>query len=151
MSDISAPTLSEGSVAVVLGTRPEVVKLGDVIRLLGVSCRLIHTGQHYDDRLAQSLLDEFEVVPPNVSLTVGGSSRGRQIAETLLVLDDLFERDRPEVVVVQGDTNSTLGGALAANAHSIPLVHIESGMRSFDWRMAEEHNRVVTDHLSDVC
>ncbi|MFQ5968499.1 MAG: non-hydrolyzing UDP-N-acetylglucosamine 2-epimerase, partial [Acidimicrobiia bacterium] len=144
-------TSDRGSVAVVLGTRPEVVKLAGLIQLLGPRCRLIHTGQHYDDRLAQGLLEEFEVVPPHVSLTVGGTSRGRQVAETLLVLDDLFERERPDVVVVQGDTNSTLGGALAANAHAIPLVHIEAGMRSFDRRMAEEHNRILTDHASDVC
>ncbi len=143
--------LREASVAVVLGTRPELVKLAALIRLLGPSCLLVHTGQHYDEAMSGTFLRDLGISSPSLSLGVGGASRGRQIAEALLALDDLFQRDRPDVVVVQGDTNSTLGGALAANTRGVPLVHIEAGMRSFDERMAEEHNRILTDHVATVC
>ena len=147
----SLSKLAPLSVAVVLGTRPEVVKLAGLIRLLGPGCRLIHTGQHYDESMSKVFLDEFELERPHVSLAVGGGSRARQISDALLALDGHFSESRPGVVVVQGDTNSTVAGALAANCNAIPLVHIEAGMRSYDLRMPEEHNRVVADHLATVC
>ena len=140
-----------GSVAVVFGTRPEIVKLAPVIWALGPAARSIHSGQHYDAALSEVFLDELGLHTPDIALAVGGMTRAAQIGTALLALDDLFERERPDVVVVQGDTNTALAGALAANGRDIPLVHVEAGLRSFDRAMPEEHNRVVADHLSDLC
>ncbi|MGH9053987.1 MAG: non-hydrolyzing UDP-N-acetylglucosamine 2-epimerase [Acidimicrobiia bacterium] len=143
--------LAPRSVVVVLGTRPEIVKLAEVARLLGPAARLVHTGQHYDWNLARSFLEELSLPAPELQLEVGGTSRGQQIGEATRLLDRHFQVDRPRAVLVQGDTNATLAAALAANAQEIPLVHIEAGLRSFDRRMPEEHNRVLTDHLADLC
>jgi UDP-N-acetylglucosamine 2-epimerase (non-hydrolysing) len=138
-------------VAVVFGTRPEVVKLAPVLWALGGTARTIHTGQHYDPALAGALLAELGLEPPDLQLEVGGAPRGAQLGEATMLLDRAFAANRPEVVVVQGDTNTTVAAALAANARNLPLVHVEAGLRSYDRAMPEEHNRVVTDHLADLC
>jgi UDP-N-acetylglucosamine 2-epimerase (non-hydrolysing) len=143
--------MREHGVAVVFGTRPELIKLAPVIWSLGGASRTIHTGQHYDPALAGALLTELGLDEPSLQLEVGGASRGMQLGAATAALDEAFAADPPEVVVVQGDTNSTVAGALAANARGIPLVHVEAGLRSYDRAMPEEHNRVVTDHLSDLC
>lgn len=143
--------MREHSVAVVFGTRPEVVKLAPVLWALGPAARPIHTGQHYDPALADALLTELDLAPPALRLDVGGAPRGAQIGAALTGLEQAFTDERPDVVVVQGDTNSTLAGAIAANAANVPLVHVEAGLRSYDRAMPEEHNRVLTDHLADLC
>lgn len=145
-----ATELAPASVAVVLGTRPEIIKLAHVIQGLGAAARVIHTGQHYDFELSASFFEAFGIPEPSDFLGVGGRSRASQIGGALEALDSLFATGRPRVVVVQGDTNTTLAGALAANAIEIPLVHVEAGLRSRDRRMPEEHNRVLTDHLADL-
>lgn len=150
MMHYPAIDLPERSVAVVLGTRPEIVKLAHVIQGLGQSARVIHTGQHYDYQLSQVFFDAFGISEPGTYLGVGGKTRAGQIASALGALDESFATDPPRVVVVQGDTNTTLAGALAANAWEIPLVHVEAGLRSRDRRMPEEHNRVLTDAVSDL-
>jgi UDP-N-acetylglucosamine 2-epimerase (non-hydrolysing) len=142
--------LPPGSVGVVLGTRPEIIKLAYVIKGLGDAARVIHTGQHYDFGLSASFFESFDIPTPPVFLGVGGLHRAGQIGAAISALGEVFGDDRPRAVVVQGDTNTTLAGAVAANAHEIPLVHVEAGLRSRDRRMPEEHNRVVTDHLADV-
>lgn len=139
-----------GRVAVVLGTRPEVIKLAGIIDLLGPRALVVHTGQHYDPSLAADVFTEMGLAPPQVQLHVGGSSRGRQVGDALTELEELFRTEQPAAVVVQGDTNATLAGALAADAAEIPLVHVEAGLRSFDRAMPEERNRVVTDHLATL-
>jgi UDP-N-acetylglucosamine 2-epimerase (non-hydrolysing) len=139
------------SVAVVFGTRPEIIKLAGIARLLGPESSLVHTGQHASYEMARTFLDELHFRAPDVQLTVGNQSRGRQIGETIRGLDEYFEACPPAAVVVQGDTNTTLAGAIAANARQIPIVHVEAGLRSRDRAMPEEHNRVLTDHLADVC
>lgn len=138
-------------VALVFGTRPEIIKLAGIARLLGPEGCLIHTGQHGSFEMARLFLDELQFGGPDVQLTVGNRSRGRQIGEAIAGLDEHFESCPPSVVVVQGDTNTTLAGALAANARNIPVVHVEAGLRSRDRAMPEEHNRVLTDHLADLC
>ena len=143
--------LPSKSIAVVLGTRPEVVKLANVIRLLGDAALVVHSGQHYDDSLSKVFFDAFDLGEPDVGMNVGGTSRGAQIGEATRQLDELLAQRSPSAVVVQGDTNTALAGALAANANDIPLVHIEAGLRSFDRLMPEEHNRVAVDHLADLC
>ena len=142
--------LPPGAVAVVLGTRPEIIKLGHIIRLLGPAVSVIHTGQHYDAGLSESFLRAFAVAEPSTHLGVGGKSRGTQIGEGLAALDAHLETNRPLALMVQGDTNAALAGGLAANAREIPLVHVEAGLRSHDRRMPEEHNRVLVDHLGDL-
>ncbi len=142
--------LSPGSVAVVLGTRPEIIKLAHVIGGLGDAARVVHTGQHYDYGLSASFFEAFGLPEPTMFLGVGGKTRAGQIASALGAMDGMLTADRPQIVVVQGDTNTTLAGALGANAFEIPLVHVEAGLRSRDRRMPEEHNRVLTDHLSDL-
>lgn len=139
------------SVAVVLGTRPEIIKLAHIIRLLGDAAFIVHTGQHYDTRLSGSFFSEFGLPESDVFLEVGGSSRGNQIGEATSRLDALFADYHPVAVIVQGDTNAVAAGAIAANARSVFLCHIEAGLRSFDRLMPEEHNRVIADHLSDLC
>lgn len=141
---------TRGSVAVVLGTRPEIIKLAELIRLLGPAGRVIYTGQHYDDRLGPAFFRELDIPAPAVTLSVGGVPRGQQVGTAMQDLDAEFGEDPPQVVVVQGDTNSAVAGALAANARDIPLVHVEAGLRSYDRAMPEEHNRVVADHLADL-
>lgn len=141
----------DGSIAVVLGTRPEIVKLAPVIDALGARARVIHSGQHYDDDLDGAFFRSFGLPPPTVRLEVGGMTRGAQLGEGARRLDEYFGDHPPLAAVVQGDTNTTLAAALAANARQIPLVHVEAGLRSFDRRMPEEHNRVLTDHLADLC
>jgi len=145
----SAPVhLRPQSVAVVLGTRPEIVKLAPIIKALGDAVFLIHTGQHFDEDMSDVFLAQHDLPDPAVWLSAGGRSRSGQLAHILEGLDRVFAERTFEAVVVQGDTNSTLAGALAANAHDIPIVHVEAGLRSFDRAMPEEHNRVLTDHLS---
>jgi UDP-N-acetylglucosamine 2-epimerase (non-hydrolysing) len=147
----TAGDLPTGSVAVVLGTRPEAIKLAELVRLLGPAAWVLHTGQHYDASLAAEVLSGVGFRRPHLTLGVGGSSRGAQIGNATVELDRIFARTPPAVVVVQGDTNATLAGAMAANVNDVPLVHVEAGLRSFDRAMPEEHNRVLVDHLSDVC
>ena len=143
--------LRERSIAVVLGTRPEMIKMMPLLKLLGDRGRMIHTGQHFDDDLSGKFLRELGLGAPSLHLEVGGRRRGSQIGDATLLLEEHFNADPPEVVVVHGDTNAALAGALAANASGIPLIHVESGLRSFDRAMPEEHNRIVVDHLADLC
>lgn len=138
-------------VAVVLGTRPEAIKLAGIVRGLGDRAWVIHTGQHYDAVLGGDVLADVGFPAPHVHLAVGGSSRGVQIGAALQELDAHLAEVAPAAVVVQGDTNATVAAALAANARDLPLVHVEAGLRSFDRAMPEEHNRVVVDHLADLC
>jgi UDP-N-acetylglucosamine 2-epimerase (non-hydrolysing) len=140
-----------GSAVVVLGTRPEIIKLAEVIQRLGPAGRVAYTGQHYDDNLAGIFFREFGLDVETASCQVGGLSRGEQIGEAVSKLTrHLIERPA-RVVVVQGDTNAALAGALAANSTGTALVHVEAGLRSRDRNMPEEHNRVLVDHLADLC
>lgn len=136
-------------IAVVFGTRPEIVKLGGIIARLADPL-VVHSGQHWSPALADTFLQDLGIGAPDVQLAIGGTTRGEQIGEGTAALDRLFSTRRPAAVVVQGDTNTALAGALAANAGDIPLVHVEAGLRSFDGAMPEEHNRVLIDHVSDL-
>lgn len=147
----SITNLPDGSVHFVLGTRPEIIKLAPLIRALGPKAQVVHTGQHYDANLSQAFLDQFGLVEPGTYLDVGGHTRGAQIGKIISAMDDHLNESKAGAVVVQGDTNSVLAGALAANARETPLIHVEAGLRSYDRAMPEEHNRVLTDHVADLC
>ena len=139
-----------GRVAFVLGTRPEIVKLAALIRLFDQDAAVVHTGQHYDERMSGAFFTDCGLADPQVTLRIGGLPRAAQIGRAVHELGELFAEHRPAAVVVQGDTNSALAGALAANALEIPLVHVEAGLRSRDRAMPEEHNRVLIDHVADL-
>ncbi|MEU2854230.1 non-hydrolyzing UDP-N-acetylglucosamine 2-epimerase [Streptomyces syringium] len=143
-------SLPPRSIAIVLGTRPELVKLTDLVRLLGPAAHLVHTGQHYDEELSGRFLAELGLPEPTFLTGIGGRPRAVQISAALAQLDTLFTTEPPQAVVVQGDTNAALAGALAANARGIPLLHVEAGLRSHDRNMPEEHNRVLIDRIADV-
>jgi len=150
MTSIHIPGLPPRSVAVVLGTRPEIIKLAHVIRLLGPAAVVLHTGQHYDQGLSGTFLEAFGLGEPHAYLGVGGKTRGQQIGSAVLALDGHLSELEPKALVVQGDTNTALAGGLAANAMETLLVHVEAGLRSYDRRMPEEHNRVLVDHVGDL-
>jgi UDP-N-acetylglucosamine 2-epimerase (non-hydrolysing) len=143
--------IEDGSVVVVLGTRPEIIKLAEFVQRLGPAARIAYTGQHYDDNLAGTFFREFGLNVTTTPLGVGGLPRGEQIGEAVTHLTRYLTESPAQAVVVQGDTNAALAGALAANATETPLLHVEAGLRSYDRNMPEEHNRVLVDHLSDVC
>ncbi|MCB5169226.1 UDP-N-acetylglucosamine 2-epimerase (non-hydrolyzing) [Streptomyces bambusae] len=138
------------SIALVLGTRPELVKLTELITLLGPAAHVVHTGQHYDEEMSGRFVSELGIPEPTYLTGIGGRPRAVQISAALEQLDALFAEQPPLAVVVQGDTNAALAGALAANARGLPLVHVEAGLRSHDRAMPEEHNRVLIDRLADV-
>ena len=139
-------------VLTVIGNRPQFVKAAAVSRLLRETHEelLVHTGQHYDDELSTIFVEELGIPRPERELGIGGGSNTEQTARMLEALGPLLERERPDALLVYGDTNSTLAGGLAAAQRRIPVAHVEAGMRSFDRRMPEELNRVLTDHLSDL-
>jgi UDP-N-acetylglucosamine 2-epimerase (non-hydrolysing) len=143
--------MAPSHVVVVYGTRPEAVKLLGVVERLGARARTVHSGQHYSPEMAAEFEGALGMPVPDRQLTVGGTTRGQQIGETVVRVEAELREHGAAAVVVQGDTNSALAGGIAANAAEVPLVHVEAGLRSFDRAMPEEHNRVVVDHLSDLC
>ncbi len=138
-------------VVVVTGTRPEIIKMAPVIRALkveGLPYVFVHCGQHYDYNMAEQFIENLELPKPDFWLKVESASAGAQTAEIMMKMDDLIGRVDPSVVLVEGDTNTVLSAALAANKRVVPLGHVEAGLRSYDLRMPEEHNRRLTDHIS---
>jgi UDP-GlcNAc3NAcA epimerase len=136
----------------VIGNRPQFVKAAAVSRLLrrGAEEVLVHTGQHYDDSLSWVFFEELDVPRPDHELGVGGGTNTDQTARMLAALEPLVGEVGPDLVLVYGDTNSTLAGALVAAQAQVPLAHVEAGMRSFDRTMPEEVNRLVSDHLASL-
>jgi len=139
-------------ISMVLGTRPEIIKLSPLIReceRLGLDYSILHTGQHYSYNMDRVFFEDLELPDARYNLDVGSGSHGLQTGKMLVGIEKVLEKEMPDVVLVQGDTNSTLAGALAATKLGIKVGHVEAGLRSYDRRMPEEINRTLTDHCSD--
>lgn len=137
----------------VVGARPQFVKLAPIhkaAQAAGVEHVIVHTGQHYDPMLSDVFFDDLGIGAPDAHLGVGSGSHGVQTGAMLAALDAVFDEHRPDWVLVYGDTNSTVAAALSAVKMHIPVAHLEAGLRSFNRRMPEEHNRVMTDHAADL-
>ncbi len=142
-------------VLIVVGTRPNFVKVAPVLAELArrpesFDCTLVHTGQHYDDEMSRVFFEELNIGPPKHRLRVGSGSHSVQTARVMESIEPVIEGERPDVVLVPGDVNSTLAAALVAAKLGVPIGHIEAGLRSFDRSMPEEINRIVTDSLADT-
>jgi UDP-N-acetylglucosamine 2-epimerase len=137
----------------VTGARPQFVKAAPVQRALraaGIEEFFVHTGQHYDFNMSGVFFEELGLRPPDVNLGIGSGSHGAQTGQMLIAVEKEMAARKPDIVLVYGDTNSTLAAALAAAKLNIPVAHVEAGLRSFNREMPEEHNRVLTDHCSDL-
>ena len=139
-------------IAFLLGTRPEIIKMSPIIRecdRLELEYFILHTGQHYSYNMDTSFFEDLELVNPEYNLQVGSGPHGEQTGKMLSGIEKILKKESPKIVLVQGDTNSTLAGALSATKLGIKVGHVEAGLRSYDRKMPEEINRVLTDHCSD--
>lgn len=136
-------------IAIIVGTRPEIIKMSPVIRVSDESY-IIHTGQHYDYAMDEIFFAQLGLSEPKYKLNVGSCVPGKQLAKIIDGVEQILQQEKTDIVLVQGDTNSVLGGALAASKNNVRVGHIEAGLRSFDRTMPEEINRTLTDHCSDL-
>lgn len=139
-------------IAAVIGARPQFIKHAPMEKSLSkrFDVLTIHTGQHYDENMSAVFFDELDMAPPKYNLNVGSKTHTVQTANIMVGLEDVFHHESPDFVLVYGDTNSTLAGALVASKMNIPIGHVEAGIRSFNRSMPEEVNRVLTDHVSSL-
>ena len=139
-------------IAIILGTRPEIIKMSPIIREFeqsGLDYFILHTGQHYSYEMDRVFFEQLELPDAKYNLDVGSGNHGEQTGKILTGIEQVLMKEMPDAVLVQGDTNTVLAGALAASKLHIKVGHVEAGLRSYDRRMPEETNRVLTDHCSD--
>ncbi|MBL7891764.1 MAG: UDP-N-acetylglucosamine 2-epimerase (non-hydrolyzing) [Bacteroidia bacterium] len=140
----------------IIGARPQIIKAAALSRAISNSFTgkikevIVHTGQHYDTNMSQVFFDELNIPAPNYNLNIGSDSHGKQTAAMIVGIENILEKEKPNCIVLYGDTNSTLAGAIAASKMNVPVVHIEAGLRSYNKAMPEEVNRILCDHVSTL-
>lgn len=141
-------------IVTILGARPQFVKAAVLSRIISkynvIEEVIIHTGQHYDANMSDIFFEEMEITKPKYNLAINGMSHGAMTGQMLVEIEAVLMKEKPDLVLVYGDTNSTLAGALAAKKMTIKVVHVEAGLRSFNMKMPEEINRILTDRISDL-
>ena len=139
------------TVLLIAGARPNFMKIAPLYRACpaNITCKIVHTGQHYDTNMSQVFFDELGIPEPQYNLGVGSGTHAEQTAKIMTAFERVCDNELPDLVIVVGDVNSTLSCAIVAKKNGIKLAHVEAGLRSFDMSMPEEINRMVTDTLSD--
>ena len=137
----------------IVGARPNFIKASPIIKemkKMNVENLILHTGQHYDENMSKIFFDELEIPKPNFNLNAGGGSHATQTADIMVGCEKIFLNEKPDLIVVYGDVNSCVASSLVASKMHIPIAHVESGLRSYDRKMPEEINRIITDSISDI-
>lgn len=146
--------MSSKKIVTVLGARPQFIKAGvvsnSIVQYGGICEVIVHTGQHFDSNMSDIFFNELGIPRPKYNLDIHGGGHGAMTGRMLIEVENILIQEKPDYVLVYGDTNSTLAGALAASKLHIPVAHVEAGLRSFNRKMPEEQNRIITDHLAEI-